>query len=113
MSGSDVCTESAPASLASDLPRQTVVAEVVALLRDELAVNAPEALDADGVSRLLTIGRSTWLDWASRAWTPAPLSLPGRVSRWDKREVLGWMRAGCPARSRWNQIREAMMRRST
>ena len=60
----------------------------------------PLLLGADEASRLLGIARSTFYRHHSAGRVPLPVHLGGRTL-WRREELIDWVRAGCPPRSRW------------
>lgn len=61
----------------------------------------PLLITAEEVVELLHVGRSTWYRHVSSGHTPAPVRL-GRSVRWRRDELLAWVAAGCPPRSKWS-----------
>lgn len=62
-------------------------------------------LKAAQAGRLLGIAQSTLFKMQKvDQFGPARLKL-GRAVRYDRREVLDWMRAGCPPAAKWRAMR--------
>ncbi len=60
----------------------------------------PLAVDAEGAAALVGVSRRTWGRLNSAGLTPAPIRLGG-CCRWSVEALESWVRAGCPARERW------------
>jgi predicted DNA-binding transcriptional regulator AlpA len=87
--------------------------EVVALLREireQLAAAQVEALDATEAGRLCGVSNSKWRALSDRGMCPAPAELGDRCPRWMRSELLAWLRASCPSRVRWEQMKGARMK---
>ena len=84
-----------------------VVAELKAI-RTAIEAGPAEGLDAAAAAALVGISRSKWHDLDARGLCPAAVQIGvGRCPRWLRSELIGWLRAGAPARSRWLVIRRA------
>lgn len=57
-------------------------------------------VDAGEVAKMLGIGTRTVWRLHSGGRIPAPIRLGGAV-RWRRQELIDWIAAGCPARTRW------------
>ena len=62
----------------------------------------PLLLDARAAAALCGIGRSLWLELHASGRCPLPIRLGRRVV-WRREELEAWVRAGCPARERWQE----------
>ena len=62
-------------------------------------------ISAKAAAALCSVAPSTWWAWASAGKVPAPIRL-GRRTLWRRAELEAWVAAGCPARERWEAIRE-------
>jgi predicted DNA-binding transcriptional regulator AlpA len=63
---------------------------------------APILVDASGVARLLSIGRSQVFRLNSAGRLPMPIrKLGARCPRWRVDELRDWVAAGCPDRATW------------
>jgi predicted DNA-binding transcriptional regulator AlpA len=67
----------------------------------------PWLVDADEAARLCGMSRSTWYELVAAGKAPARVRLPFRAGRWDRRELLAWVGAGCPDRRGWEAIKGA------
>lgn len=82
---------------------------LVTLLEGSVVV--PEALGPDGAARLCGVSRSAWHDLVRRGLTPAPVEIgTGTIRKFLRRELIAWLAAGAPARSRWQSMRASAMR---
>lgn len=61
--------------------------------------------DAKSAAKICGIGRTAWLTLVSAGKTPAPIRL-GRRVLWLREEITDWCRAGCPAREKWEWVRD-------
>lgn len=61
-------------------------------------------VDAKEAARMCSVGKSTWLRYTSSGKTPKPITLGGRTL-WRLQELLAWIDAGCPARTKWENMR--------
>ena len=68
---------------------------------------APLLLDAREAARLCGVSMRTWWALHSAGKTPLPVRL-GRRTLWRFDELAAWIVAGCPARDRWEQIKQAL-----
>lgn len=66
---------------------------------EKLLLSAGEAAQTLGISRSLFYGLHS-----SGQIGPMPVKLGGRVL-YRRAELEKWVRAGCPARERWEQVR--------
>ena len=62
--------------------------------------------DARDAAKLCGIGRTSWLSLAASGKTPAPVRL-GRRVLWRRDELKDWIAAGCPARQKWEAIKNS------
>ena len=60
-------------------------------------------LDAQGVGRVLGVGKSKVYELDARDELPAPVQV-GRVRRWVKAEVEAWLLHGAPHRAAWARL---------
>ena len=67
-------------------------------------------LSASELGALLGVNKSTVWSWHSSGKIPLPVRIGG-TTRWRAEEIQGWVKAGCPARQRWQQIRERETRK--
>lgn len=63
------------------------------------------ALPAADVAKLLGVSERHIWSLHSSGRLPRPLRL-GRAVRWRVDELRAWVDAGCPARDRWEEIRQ-------
>ncbi|MGE3109340.1 MAG: helix-turn-helix transcriptional regulator [Phycisphaerales bacterium] len=70
----------------------------VQLPRQRLAVSAEE------LAELLGVSRAHIFRMMSSGRLPSPIRL-GRVVRWSRATIDGWLAAGAPPRDRWEQMR--------
>jgi predicted DNA-binding transcriptional regulator AlpA len=71
-----------------------------------------EALDASQAARLCGVSVSKFRAMSDRGLCPAPVELGDRCPRWNRSELLAWLRSGAPPRSRWREMRETAIRRA-
>jgi predicted DNA-binding transcriptional regulator AlpA len=71
---------------------------------DRAAIQQPLAVDADGLARLLGIGRTAVFDGLSAGRIPSGFRI-GRCRRWSVKEVEEWLAAGAPSAARWEAIK--------
>jgi len=72
-------------------------------------MDEPLLVDARAASHLIGIGRTLFLtmDQSGRL---GPMSVKfGRRRLWRRAELMAWVEAGCPARTRWLAMREALV----
>lgn len=67
---------------------------------DQALVSVRQVAGLLGVSQ-----RHVWA-MAAHGQMPMPVRL-GRSVRWNRAELLSWIKAGCPARDRWEAIQGA------
>lgn len=77
------------------------------LVVDAAAGIAPAACDARGAARLCGVSRSHWMSMVAAGRVPFGFRL-GRRRLWLTAELTAWLRAGAPARERWELPWEAM-----
>ena len=65
---------------------------------------APLLLDSEQAAILCGVGRSLWWSLHSAGRVPLPVKL-GRRTLWRREELESWIRAGCPARDKWEALR--------
>jgi len=65
----------------------------------------PLLVTATEAARLLGVSRTTFYRLHSSGRVPLPVNL-GRSVRWRSRELDAWVQAGCPARVKWEQIKD-------
>jgi len=61
-------------------------------------------LGAAELGSLLGVSKSTIWAWHSAGKVPQPVRIGG-TTRWREDEIRQWVDAGCPPRTRWEQIR--------
>ena len=67
----------------------------------------PLALSGEDAAGMLGISRGHFLKLhASDHLGPKPIRL-GRCVRWLRDDLIAWLKADCPPRERWDQIKEA------
>lgn len=91
------------------------LATIAALLnRVVVALESPpaEGLAAEDAARLVGVSVSKWHAMNAGGQCPAPAELGDRCPRWSRGELIQWIRAGAPARSRWQLMRDVAMRRA-
>ncbi|MDR1612255.1 MAG: helix-turn-helix domain-containing protein [Planctomycetota bacterium] len=66
-----------------------------------ILISAPEA------ASLCNLGLSTWWRFLSEGKIPAPIRIGGAV-RWRRKELYGWMEAGCPSREKWETMNKGI-----
>lgn len=98
-----------PAREAIDLLAQVLAKLTVSVPSD---APQPEGLAGPSAAAFCGVSDSQWHDLNSRGLVPAPVLIgDGRCRRWLRSELLAWLRAGAPARARWeltkNQRRSA------
>ena len=59
-------------------------------------------------ARYCSAGVSTWDRWAGAGLTPAPVKIGGAVF-WGRAELKAWIAHGCPPRSEWLPIWNAVL----
>lgn len=65
----------------------------------------PLLLSADQAAAFLGIGRSHLYGLHSSGRLPLPVRL-GRRTLWRRDELTTWVKAGCPARQKWDTMAE-------
>ena len=67
----------------------------------------PDALllTVDEAAAMLNVGRTHLYKLHSSGRVPLPVHL-GKSIRWNRPELEGWVRAGCPTRDKWEQIKK-------
>ena len=63
-------------------------------------------INARAAARLCSVGRSTWQRLDSAGKVPKPVKL-GRRSLWNREEIIAWVRAGCPHRHQWDNLKKS------
>lgn len=66
-------------------------------------------LDATSAAKLLGISRSHFWNLHSKGLLPAPKSL-GQRKVWLRDELIEFLRAGAPAREKWEQMQKGARR---
>jgi len=61
---------------------------------------APLTMTADELAAALRVDRATVFRWDAAGRLPQGLKIGG-CKRWRRDEIVAWLRAGCPVRSRW------------
>lgn len=67
---------------------------------ESLLVDATEAAILCGMSR------AAWYKHLSSGKVPRPVKIES-LSRWRRQELMEWIAAGCPSRSKWDSLNEA------
>lgn len=73
------------------------VATVTAIAADSVLVDANEA------AAMCSMHRASWYKAVASGKTPASVRIGGMV-RWRRDEILEWIAAGCPPRTKWEKI---------
>lgn len=73
---------------------------------DVLAVDAA-LLTAEQAWTLCGLSKSAWYKYHSAGKIPAPVRIGGAL-RWRRDELLAWINAGCPSRTKWEAIISAV-----
>ena len=71
--------------------------------RPDTGADEPAVLDAEGVGRVLGIGRAKVYELDGRDELPEPVVI-GRVRRWVRIELLAWLAHGAPKRTTWARV---------
>ena len=71
----------------------------------EAATGERLLVSAEELGHLLGVHRSTIWSWHSSGRLPSPVRIGG-TTRWRAEEIRDWIRAGCPSRRRWHEMRE-------
>jgi len=61
-------------------------------------------LTAKELAELLGVNKATIWGWRNSGRIPTPLKL-GRCTRWRSDEIEAWIKADCPSREKWLQIK--------
>ena len=61
-------------------------------------------LAADAAAALCSVSVRQWWRWDSAGQTPRAVHI-GTTKRWRREELVEWIRAGCPGRQEWEQVR--------
>lgn len=64
----------------------------------------PELIDVGKMAYILGIGERTVRRLDTEGRLPIPVKLGGSI-RWRLNEVRQWVRAGCPGRQKWEDIK--------
>jgi hypothetical protein len=86
--------------------------EILKLLREIRDGITVEGLDPEYAARFCGVSLATWHEWDRRAMCPEPARPTDRLPRWSRTELLAWIRAGMPGRSRWALMRDVALRRA-
>lgn len=70
----------------------------------ETNATTPALIDAVAAAAMCGVSRSCWLKQTAAGKTPRPVRI-GRAVRWNRDELMAWIAAGCPARSKWESAR--------
>ena len=68
----------------------------------------PGLLRRAAAARYCGVGCSTWDRLSAAGLTPAPIRLAGSVG-WSRRELALWIDHGCPPRSEWEPLWQALL----
>lgn len=73
---------------------------------DQAPAKVTEAalVDANEAAAICGVSRSSWYKLVASGKTPKPIKL-GNSVRWSRAELVRWIRAGCPIRSKWEAIK--------
>lgn len=71
-----------------------------------------EMLTSEEAAEMLGISYSKFKELDNAGDVPAAIHFGERLPRWSRTEMLAWIRAGSPARSDWQRLREIRMRNS-
>ena len=63
-------------------------------------------LTMKNIAQILGVHRVTTQRWLESGRLPAPIRLGRRCLRWPKAEIDKWIASGCPAREKWEMLRE-------
>lgn len=85
---------------------------VSAALAAHVAPVVSEALTAAEAAKLIGISRSQFFNLDARGLIPARVEVSDRSPRWLRGELLAWLRASAPSRSRWLLMRDSILRRT-
>jgi predicted DNA-binding transcriptional regulator AlpA len=74
----------------------------------------PEGLDGGDAATFLGISTSKLYELDSRGLCPEPVTLGDgtRCRRWVRSELLAWLKAGAPSRSRWAILKHQQTRKA-
>ena len=61
-------------------------------------------LAADAAAALCSVSVRQWWRWDSSGRTPRAVQI-GQTKRWSREELKEWIRAECPPRNEWEEIR--------
>lgn len=64
-----------------------------------------ELIDVVEVARMCGMSQSMYKKLYCMEMTPEGIKL-GRLRRWRRAEILAWIEAGCPCRSKWTVVRK-------
>lgn len=78
----------------------------------EIKKNINALLTADEAAKMCAMSKSSFLKLANTGKAPEGLKLE-RLRRWRRREILGWISAGCPDREKWEWMKDAADSSST
>lgn len=90
----------AVAEAENDKPETTLadLAKLLRGIRETLAANQAELLDADAAAALIGVSRSTWDRMRSSRQIPEPVLLNnGSIIRWRRAVLSKWIADGCPS----------------
>jgi predicted DNA-binding transcriptional regulator AlpA len=80
------------------------VTDLASLARD---LQQPLFVDRAGLGRMLRLSRRELYRLEDAGRIPAPI-LFGTCKRWSIEEIEAWVRAGCPPRREWKNLRSAV-----
>src|SRR5262245_22574590 len=101
-----------------DVPADVFAQLAVAVAALAAALPAPaedvEGLAAADAAKFLGVSASQFYDLDARGFLPEPALLGDRrCRRWCRRELLAWLLAGAPPRTRWSMMRDSVMRKAS
>lgn len=68
-------------------------------------------LDAGEAAKLCGMSRAAWYKRLASGQIPRPVKI-GSISRWRRNELLHWIDAGCPARTKWDAMNAEPIQKS-
>lgn len=66
---------------------------------------ASALVDVVEAAAMCRMSRTMFYKLHSSGRTPRPVKL-GTLTRWNRRELLDWIEAGCPPRAKWETMRK-------
>lgn len=68
----------------------------------EPVVEASILVGAETAAAMCEVSVRTWRRLVSAGKVPRPVCIGGRIKRWNREELEGWIAAGCPSRREWD-----------